>query len=238
MRLKTLANIGVILLVISIFAVQIGVADSRNGGSISGYKVGDDNGNGRWDRNEVGIKGWDIDLVGIVDTGYGYGHDTKIIREHTTTDKNGFYQFNDLSTGKYTITEEHNSKYKPTSPFIISRNLNYRQDSSGNNFFNQKIIPMSITVTSPNGGERWEQGSRESIKWKSVNMPSNEDVVIQVLKGNTVKAQWTQHNNGILSFTVTSKMFPIGNDYKVKITCTVGHSSMSDTSDNYFRIYK
>ncbi len=38
-------------------------------GSISGFKINDTNGNGRWDAGEVGIEEWHIRLIGITGTG-------------------------------------------------------------------------------------------------------------------------------------------------------------------------
>lgn len=137
MKIRTaIANIGIILIIMAIFAMQAG-ADSGSA-RISGYKVDDINGNGHWDPGEKGIHGWTIDLIGFVEEPFGYGK-IKIVRKHTTTDINGFYEFKDLSKGKYLIIEKFNKDYKPTSPFVIILDLDTGQSSIDNDFFNQKL---------------------------------------------------------------------------------------------------
>jgi hypothetical protein len=54
----------------------------KGSGSISGYKINDTNGNGKWDEGEKGIKGWNINLIGKD-------------KDKKNTEENDFYEFMD-----------------------------------------------------------------------------------------------------------------------------------------------
>ena len=44
--------------------------------------------------------------------------------------------------------------------------------------------PKSITVISPNGGEIYSSGQQISVKWKSCNIPTNENMAIDLFNAN------------------------------------------------------
>lgn len=109
--------------------VNINFGNKRTLGSISGIKFNDLNGTG--DQQipaEPGLPNWTINLSGPVSLS-------------ATTDANGFYQFNNLPAGTYTITETNQSGWQqiyPSSPgsytvvlaegdVIISKNFANRQ---------------------------------------------------------------------------------------------------------------
>jgi hypothetical protein len=97
----------------------------------------------------------------------------------------------------------------------------------------------TITVTSPNGGETWAQGSTHNITWTS----SGVDNVMIELDKNSLVTGWhliysVPASAGSYSWTVPSSgsaVPPIGLDYKIKIWDTT-NSSITDSSDNYFTI--
>jgi len=80
-------------------------------GSISGFKINDTNGNGKWDAGENGISNWTIRLIGIT----GKGKNAKVIRKETFTDAMGFYKFDNLSAGKYFVIEKLKKGFVPKS---------------------------------------------------------------------------------------------------------------------------
>ena len=95
------------------------------------------------------------------------------------------------------------------------------------------IINPSITVLSPNGGEKWKHGTRHTISWKSTGS-TGDHVKIELLKSgssNRVISSRTD-NDGSFSWTILNSQ-TLGNDYKIKITSTKGYS---DTSNSNFRI--
>jgi len=65
---------------------------------------------------------------------------------------------------------------------IISTTNSAYRATSDTNF---TILPPSITVTSPNGGETWTRGSQQSIQWTYMGNPGAY-VKIQLLKSGTV----------------------------------------------------
>ena len=94
------------------------------------------------------------------------------------------------------------------------------------------IIPPSITVTSPNGGEVWRIGESETITWESVKI--NGDVKIEISRdGGQTWSSITDAtpNSGSLAWTV---MGPPSNRALIKLSSADG--SISDTSDEQFAI--
>ncbi len=110
-------------------------------GSISGFKINDLNGNGKWDAGEKGLPGWEIRLKGI---------GTKTFKEErkTTTDNQGFYIFDDLPAGKYTLTEKNKKGFVSTDP-VKFVTLAPGQDSKNNNFTNTLLLAKIAPTSTP-----------------------------------------------------------------------------------------
>ncbi len=90
-----------------------------------------------------------------------------------------------------------------------------------------------ITVTSPNGGENWEQGSVHNITWND-NIGSN--IKIFLYKTGLFLQQITAStpSNGIFSWAIPSCLQP-GNDYRIKII-NLADNNINDISDAAFSI--
>ncbi len=89
----------------------------------------------------------------------------------------------------------------------------------------------SITVISPNGGEKWIMGRTYDITWTSQGV----DWVMIVLQGpssRTITAE-TSASSGKYSWTLPTDLQP-GDTYKILIGDTA--TSLSDESDDYFSI--
>jgi parallel beta-helix repeat protein len=95
------------------------IAPTPTAGSISGYKINDTNGNGKWDAGEKGISNWTIRLIGII----GKGKNATVIRNETLTDATGFYKFDNLSAGRYFVIEKLKKGFVATSSPV---NLTFR----------------------------------------------------------------------------------------------------------------
>ena len=108
---------------------------------------------------------------------------------------------------------------------------------SGMTHYGVVIIQLAgapyITVSSPNGGENWQQGSTNNIIWLD-NI--SENVKIELYKNASFNSTITSStaSSGSYSWNISSSQTP-GSDYKIKIT-SVNSSGCYDYSDNYFTI--
>ena len=96
------------------------------------------------------------------------------------------------------------------------------------------IIPPSLTVVSPNGGEQWLQGSTQAITWTSTNFTGN--ITVALVATGTANTEILFPSvpaaNGTVSWTITQA---VRSDYKIKIYEMVTSSPM-DESDATFSI--
>jgi hypothetical protein len=114
-------------------------------GSISGFKINDLNGNGRWDADEAGLAGWNIRLIGIVPGTAG-------INKETTTDDLGFYSFENLPAGMYLVVETLKGGYVPSGSPVLVVNLENGMNSMNNNFTNRPISSLIPFFPATGGG--------------------------------------------------------------------------------------
>lgn len=101
-------------------------------GSISGYKINDTNGNGKWNAGEKGISGWNIRLVGL-------SNHIKIINTEILTDDTGFFEFDGLPSGKYLVMEGNKKEWRHTSSTFKYIHLKDTEKSRNNNFTNTLV---------------------------------------------------------------------------------------------------
>ncbi|MCH7974504.1 MAG: hypothetical protein IH949_11595, partial [Bacteroidetes bacterium] len=104
-------------------------------------------------------------------------------------------------------------------------------DSSDANF---TIVPSTITVTSPDGGEQWRLGSTQAITWTN-NI--TEDVKIELYRGGVFDTLIiaSTPSDGTFNWTVPANHATDVN-YRVKITSTID-ITISDLSDADFTIF-
>ena len=100
-------------------------------------------------------------------------------------------------------------------------------------------INSALTLTSPNGGENWSQGSVHAIRWNFSGNPGPA-VKITLLKGPTVLANITESTSlgsgGSGQYTLPIPMSaPLGTEFRIRITST-SHPACNDTSEGYFSI--
>lgn len=124
-------------------AVKWAAGQTPTAGSISGFKINDTNGNGKWDAGENGLQGWKIKLTGIV----GMGTETSVLNLKTTTNADGFYMFANLPAGRYVVMEELQGGFVLNGSPIMSIMLAKGEISENNNFFNRPISSLfSINI--------------------------------------------------------------------------------------------
>jgi len=93
--------------------------------------------------------------------------------------------------------------------------------------------PSAIVVNSPNGGETWNAGTSQLVKWTSSG--TFDFVKIQLLKGGTLATTIDPctPNDGAYAWAIPSSQ-QVGDDYRVRV-CDVDES-VWDESDGNFEI--
>ncbi len=121
------------------------------------------------------------------------------------------------------VTSTSNAAYTDTSngPFTISA-----------------ASSSSITVTMPDGGENWVQGSYQTIQWTYIGSPGTA-VNIEVLKNATIVAvipgiSIGTGGSGSFGLTVPYST-PVAADYRVRVT-SASNPAYTDTSNGPFMI--
>ncbi len=116
---------------------------NRGALSISGTEFNDANGNGRIEAGEVGLSGWIINLERPLG---------KIIAE-ATTNKDGAYNFTNLTPGRYFISQIPKPGWARTAPISSPLSINLtRYNASSINFGNRGIRAISgIKFNDTNG---------------------------------------------------------------------------------------
>jgi hypothetical protein len=90
---------------------------------------------------------------------------------------------------------------------VVSTSLNYSFTISSNRTLtaNFELIP-TLTLTQPNGGEIWQEGSLQEIKWTSINVQNIKieyttnnglawNIIINSILASTGKYDWTMPNS-------------------------------------------
>lgn len=147
------------------------------------------------------------------------------------------------TNGDFIIMEvplTRNSQKQITSLTVGGKKYNFALDSSGNvlSYSVENILTPSITVLSPNGGEKWEVGKIYEVKWKTSNAPTGSFVNLIARQAHIV-AEGLSPTQGSHSWTIPAHFQP-DPDYKIDAilsTSTIRWSTVaSDESDNFFTI--
>lgn len=112
-------------------------------------------------------------------------------------------------------------------------------DESDNAF--EITSQLVISVTSPNGDEKWALGAVRYITWETNITGTNPKVRIDLYKGNEWLMEVTDpkegtENDGSYKWTIQSALYlEAGDNYSIKLT-SIEYSLVSDESDNYFAL--
>jgi hypothetical protein len=95
-----------------------------------------------------------------------------------------------------------------------------------------------IIISSPNGGEKYIQGTQVSIRWKNENNSENDKVKIYLYKDNQNYRVINEDvsNNGFYSWAIDDDV-QISDNYSIKVV-SYRNSSVFDQSDSTFSILK
>ncbi len=129
--------------------------DIQPGLNISGYKINDNNGDGKWNMGEKGIANWTISLINDK-TGFEI--------TNTTTNNFGFYRFENLSNGIYNVTEEARYGFIATNSTFLRITL-LGTDAINQNFTNMQIQRVKAKI---------------KIKPGSLNLASKEEFTADI----------------------------------------------------------
>jgi hypothetical protein len=131
---------------------------------ISGHKFNDINGNGVWDPKEPALAGWTIRLDGTAEDG-------STVSLTATTDGNGYYKFEDVPRGDYTLSEILEDGWIQTCPappgtytFTIINADVLNRDFGNRRFvhFDENII---VGAPSEDVGDSYDQGRVLHLLW-------------------------------------------------------------------------
>jgi hypothetical protein len=113
---------------------------------VLGHKFNDINGNGIWDPNEPPLANWTIKLEGTTEDGTP-------VSLTTNTEDDGYYKFEDVSKGTYTLSEVLSGGWNQTLPSapgtypVIITNADVKDKDFGNRRFR---IQDQVIVGAPN----------------------------------------------------------------------------------------
>lgn len=135
-------------------------------------------------------------------------------------------------TINWTITQAVGSDYKIR---ISEQGTGTPIDESNAVFTIIAVIPPSLAVTSPNGGELWEQGTTHAITWTSINFAGTIKIELEtVAKGLVILAENVPVTDLTWSWEIPAGQTP-GTNYKIKISDQVDGDPM-DQSDATFSV--
>jgi len=102
-------------------------------------------------------------------------------------------------------------------------------------FATLQIEVPTLTVTKPNGGEKWNVGDKETIEWETTGDAGNK-VVIELLKGSNVvdTIKGSTKNDGKQKWKVPNSV-NTGNGYKVRVY-SKSFPNLTDESDGKFKV--
>ncbi len=127
------------------------ISNDDQPGKISGHKFEDVNGNGVWDEGELPLSGWVINLNGDEAT--------------DTTDGNGYYEFDGLSKGLYTITEEQQTGWTQTTTNPAEIDLDNGEVVENINFGNFELVSISGSKFNDDEGDGAITGDSKLSGW-------------------------------------------------------------------------
>ncbi len=135
----------------------------------------------------------------------------------------------DVSSGKYKVYIETTPDWGPSA------------HDYGDDYFSIVSVKPSITVISPNGGERWMTGQTYDIIWDCPD-EAEVDMVDIFIKDKRVSDEWITPIKSLIKCSLEKYSWKIGdissgeNCFKIQLRHVAGSQPLIDESDNYFSI--
>jgi hypothetical protein len=161
-------------------------------GTKSGFKFNDLNNNSVWDDDEPVIAGWTINLWGFVPSEEDGEPDELVIIDTTTTDENGFYEFDNLIPGQtYFVSESQVTGWQQTFPVDLGD-----EAEAGDPFFYE---PAGGVVYGPLVLE--SQEVREDNNFGNHRLPVYNDETAWAFGEEYANPNWNFVNNRFWGWT-------------------------------------
>jgi len=159
--------------------------------------------------------------------------DTSIVTRPT----GWFWDFGDNTTA---ITRNPSHLYTTDGSYTIRHSVTNASGTTWKDMTDDITAPSlpanTITVTVPNGGESWHEGSVQTIRWNFTGNPGSM-VKIELLKGTGVNQVITTGTSigsegaGSYNWTIPDNQVA-GSDYKIRVTST-SNGTYTCTSNSY-----
>jgi len=110
----------------------------------------------------------------------------------------------------------------------------YLADGGSGKFYILKmsqVLPQSVTVTNPNGGETWQAGTTHNITWVSTGIEGNVSIELFQTGAPVLSIGEAPVSAGTFSWAIPTSITPAA-DYKIRITS----NGVSDDSDEEFSV--
>ena len=142
-----------------------------------------------------------------------------------------------------TFTHSYSSAGTYTTTFTVKNSAGLTAQTSSTVQVGNSTQP-SITVTSPNGGEQWAQGSTHNITWRANGVNNVGISIADFQTGLNIEHAIANvpASNGLYSWTIPSdnNYLPLGNTYRIAIRSTddtgPSYGYLNDISDKPFTI--
>jgi PKD repeat protein len=183
-------------------------------GKISGYKWNDQNGNGVWDTGEPPY----TERLVIILSGVAARTDL--------TDETGYFEFDDLEPGNYTVEETPPDDWQPTTPVAVSVTLAGGEEEQVN-FGNVFIPPARAKISGHkfndlNGNGNWDTVSEAGIGQVIITLKDSGGTILS----STETAEGTD-----IGYYLFENLEP--GDYMVEETVPEG---FQPTTASYFEV--
>jgi len=189
------------------------------------------------------VLNWEIDMVANAsETEIAVGDSVEI--SATISDQGGIqgqnitFWIDDQMIGEATTdaTGTASIDYEPSAAgtFTVQTLFTFGDTVNSDNVTFEAIVPASVTVTAPNGGENWQQGSSHNITWTSTGEVDN--VKIELYEDGNLSATLSSStaNDGSFTWEIADDQ-TVGDDFKVKIVA-IDDPEAFDMSNNNFEI--
>ena len=128
----------------------------------------------------------------------------------------------------------------PSTQCLVKISASVFSDTSDNFFTITPQETPKITVISPNGGEIWEVGSQQEIKWDLSNEIDSVFIDINYFGIGSLKVNSIEKtlNDGSFIWTVTDWWSTDSVDCRISVSYSIGNNYYRDESDTFFTIIK
>ena len=139
-----------------------------------------------------------------------------------------------ISNGSFNWMIPSNQAYGTDYKVRITSTTKPAYSDSSNANFKINAPTTGIKVVTPNGGEKWQAGTKHVIKWTYSGSPGSS-VKIELMKGGVLNRtinSSTSINKGSYNWTISSNQ-AYGTNYRVRITSTTNPAYIDSSNANF-----